>query len=427
MKRLFLVLGFVVVMLNLKADVYDDIKESDKIYNSEAEKNSEYWYERGEMYFLAYKKATADFVPGMNKQTLQLSKGKPTSKEPNVWYYNKIKLEFAGEILQSVIDLEPKFPNALKIAYESLSKSIETYATEDHGFFSSNYEERALKIQQEMLTFLSQDASTYYREKNYIKSMEYFELAHKVRNNKKFLKMFNHTSIDTSLAFYTAATAKLANKKDKAIEYFEYSKSMGYGGADVYNQLVELYMNLGKKEKLKTVLDEGLKKFPTSEALIIGMINVYINANKADEALVYLEEGIKVNPKNPSFHYSKGVLLGNLKKYDEAVVAYKRAFGLKPDFFGAYYSLGVMIYNQAVEISKKANLIPVNKAKEYDKLIAKSNEKFLEALPYFEKAHSLNQLDKQTIESLKTIYFRNRNKSAEMKLKYKEFLKKSNS
>jgi tetratricopeptide (TPR) repeat protein len=433
MKKLFLLLfAFSFVLIASAApDIIEDIKENDtELKNPEVEKNSDFWFDRGTLFLDAYEANIKDYLPGMNAQTLKFTAGEPKKieKDPKTqnetWYYDNVKLKFQGQTLVSVEDLKPLMEGALDKATEAFNKSMELYAKEEHGFFSSNNEEKSLEKLKPIADYYLKEGYSAYEKKDFASASASLENSLLIASKENYKKLNKITAVDTSLIYNVALTAKYASNFKKAVKYFSEAKKYNYGGADLYRLIGGCYKELKDTANAVKAYKEGFQKFVTNEALIVEMVNIYIAIQKSDEAIKYLDEGIKVNPTNASFYYAKGVLLNTLKKAEDAIATYKKAIELKPEYFEAYYNMGVIIYNQAVELQKEANLLPVNETKKYDEKIAQSDKKFLEAMPHFESAHKLDPKDASTMESLKNIYFRNRNKDPKIKAKYEEIMKK---
>jgi hypothetical protein len=88
---------------------------------------------------------------------------------------------------------------------------------------------------------------------------------------------------------------------------------------------------------------------------------------------------------------------------------------LNPSSFGANYNLGALYFNKGGETRNKANGTSNNT--EYKKINKKADDLFAKALPYLETAHELNAEDKNTLLSLKQLYYLNGDyaKSEDMK------------
>ena len=83
----------------------------------------------------------------------------------------------------------------------------------------------------------------------------------------------------------------------------------------------------------------------------------------------------------------------------------------------ALYNLGVMYYNKGGDMLNEANNI--KDFKKYDHAKKKAENLMLKGLPYIEKCHELDNLDRNILLVLKELYYRNGNNS-----KYKEISEK---
>ena len=151
-------------------------------------------------------------------------------------------------------------------------------------------------------------------------------------------------------------------------------------------------------------LEEGAKKFPSEPFYIQTLINIYLNNAQYDKALVYLDGAISQEPENAQFYDIKGRLLENQKDLDKALEFYKIAVEKDPFFADAYANIGRIYYNYAVEEQDKTSLIKDNRA--YNKALEEQvRPKFMEALPFYEKAHELKPDEREYMVALRGIYY----------------------
>ena len=96
--------------------------------------------------------------------------------------------------------------------------------------------------------------------------------------------------------------------------------------------------------------------------------------------------------------------------FDSALGVYKEVLEKDDTNFDAWYSSGALYYNRAANLAPKindlANDFSAEGTKKYDVLKNKMDETFKTSLPYFEKAESLKEGDRNTIIALKEIYAR---------------------
>ncbi|MBT4882017.1 MAG: tetratricopeptide repeat protein, partial [Flavobacteriales bacterium] len=113
--------------------------------------------------------------------------------------------------------------------------------------------------------------------------------------------------------------------------------------------------------------------------------------------------------------FNRGTIYDQEGDIANAEKDYLKALDLNPTAFGANYNLGALYFNSGVETNNKANGTSNNTV--YAKLKKQADAAFAKALPYLETAHELDTEDKNTLLSLKQLYYLNNDyaKSEEMK------------
>ena len=126
---------------------------------------------------------------------------------------------------------------------------------------------------------------------------------------------------------------------------------------------------------------------------------------------------VEEDPNNHQLFFALGSSYDELDDFKKAEEAYLEAIDIKSDFYDALYNLGVMYYNRGGDMLNEANNI--KDFKKYDHAKKKAENLMLKGLPYIEKCHELDNLDKNILLVLKELYYRNGNNS-----KYKEISEK---
>ena len=185
----------------------------------------------------------------------------------------------------------------------------------------------------------------------------------------------------------------------------------------VYRELLELnpsakaYLNYaitlrkaGKMDELNKTVDEGLAKYPKEGGLLTEKINIFLEASKAAEAISYINRAIENQPKNDMLWFVKGLAYEKISE-DSLMSAYNTAITINPSNFKAQYNLGAHYFNQGTKITDELNALGNTEAdrKKYDALKKKQKEYFLQAKPYFEKAHNIDPKDPQANRTLNQI------------------------
>lgn len=246
----------------------------------------------------------------------------------------------------------------------------------------------------------------YFDQRDYQKAYDCFEQYLEISD----LPMFEgeataqRDSNFMTVQFYYAVAATQLNDSPKAIAALERAKSTEYRQNDVYQYLCYEYEQAQDSVNLEKTLIEGMQKFPEEPYYLMSLINLYIYSNRNEQAIEYLTTAINQDPNNAQLYDVMGrVYETGEKDYAKAEEYFKKALEINPDYIESLANLGRIYYNQGVNKQGEANMI--NDADEYQKELAKAKEYFQQALPYFEKAHSMNPDEREYMIALRGIYY----------------------
>jgi len=311
--------------------------------------------------------------------------------------------EVRGEIYQAVFKTKDEnykklSADPLTVAYDSYFKVMELDTKQSFA--------KSVKIKLTLLIGdLTAQAIAAFNEENYEKALKSFEQIMSIEATPIY-KADDPNAVDTTIIFNAGLAAYNAQNYDKAIQYYKETTKYKYNGAKTYSMISNSYMQKKDTVGALLALKEGLIVYPENGPLLVDVINIFLNGNKVDEAMEYLNKAISIDPTNSSYHFALGTLYDKLQKPDAATVSYQKAIEYKDDYFDAYYNLGALYYNKGVKQIDIANAIPSNQPLKYEEEKEKADVEFRKALPYMEKAHTINPTDKFTLESLKTLYYR---------------------
>ncbi len=325
------------------------------------------------------------------------------------------------------------YPDAAYEAHKSFKKSLE--------LAQKKYEKSdAIKGIADISNGLRNMGADKYQEKKYDQAYLAFNA---VVEGQEVLKNNGEKAIlpDSSLnqyTFYAAVCANLAKMNTEAMGLYEKLYKMKYMDAAVYQGMYDLTYATDAKKAL-SYLEEGRKLFPDDTSLLFAEINHYLKINKLDELTGKLRLAIEKEPNNVSLYNTLGNVYDNLaliaqdsmknmEKAQEysglALASYESAIKKQPNNADANYSVGAYYYNRAASKTKELVKLQDDLSKEgqrkYDALTADIKAMFEKALPYFEKAESVNPNDLNTLIALKEIFAKTNNleKSTEFKKRY---------
>lgn len=264
------------------------------------------------------------------------------------------------------------------------------------------------------------EAMNHYTLGDSKKAAENFENSLKISNNPVI------NVIDSTIIYYTAVTASMAGDSKKAIKYFEECLKINYDQkGDVYSTLAESYKTVGDTLKAKELLGAGFTKYPTSQSILVSLINVYQESNDdPNKILELIKVAQKNEPSNASLYYAEGNILKKMGKFDEAIAIYNKSLEVDPKYFFAPFAAGDAYYSHAIELQDLASK-EMDDAK-YSKYIKELEDALLSAIAPFEKAFAITEevdFKAACAEYLKNIYFRFREKSPEFQANYEKYNK----
>jgi tetratricopeptide (TPR) repeat protein len=336
-----------------------------------------------------------------------------TKDQAETWYtaglvYNAIsEKEYAKELLKQKFDQDLLGSSLIKaFGYYLKSYDLDQLPNEK-GKIKPRYSK---DIKNTIHTYFTDGqliryGSYLFDQKRYDDVVKTFEVYLSIPD----LKMFepNELKKDTTykmVKYYTAIAAINAKDTTKSIDLLQQLKSDNYELKNVYELLYQQYAAQKDTVKFVATLKEGASKFPAEPFFMQNLINYFIYSGKNTEALDYLNKAIGEEPTVAQYQYVKGNLLEMNKDIDGARAAFEKALELKPDYAEAEASIGRLYYNQAVNMLLAAN--DIKDVNAYNQKVSDATAVFKQALPYFEKAHTMNPKDSDVTSTLKKLYYR---------------------
>ena len=377
------------------------------------------WISRGDLFYEMGTAYTKFVRAGMAKGEANLLMGKPSAitsetigeKQYEVYAFDGIKLYFEGDVVSHWVVTTVVDENAYFTAFDSYNKVIEM-----------DTEKKTYKSLSDKLNLLHngfiQDGSNYYSLEQFESAAKNFEAAYNTFKLEPIAKE------DTTMAYYAAVAYQTAKNHDKAIELFKKALELGYAqDGNTY-----LYLNTCLQENGDTLagidyLKKALVNHPDNNNIINTLVIYYTSKGKdVNELLDYIIKAQKVSPSNANLFFAEGLLHDKLKNIDKSKESFLKTIELDSNNFGAYFNVGMMYINETSALVDKANSLPISETKKYDDLIKQINQKYVDALPYFENCYKANPEYTDALLTIKEVTFQLRNKDPKMKKRYEEVL-----
>ncbi len=422
MKKIFIALAVLASVQIAGAQVKPDAAKKALDAAVEASQNAKKntkaatWTALGKAYVTAYDAPAGNIWQGATKNDLKLVMGgeNPMSTETvtvageqmtKEVYANK-NLYFNGAGQVAVIEVtKPVAENALIKAAEAYKKAYE---------LDPKTAKASAEAIEKIGEKLSNDAYSLYNLGKYAEASSLFEEAAKVVAGQPVNK------VDTASIYNAGFTALTGGDNANAKRLFKECLDYGY-----YSDNGEIYAKLADvdPDNAKSYLEDGFKKFPQSQSILIGLINYYLTNNEStDHLFALLDQAKKNEPNNASLYYVEGNIHSQLGDTEAAVKAYEECTKVNPNYEYGYIGTGILYYNLAVEDQEKAS--EELDDKKYMELVSKFEKDLKACIEPFEKAYAITKDDSIKVniaEYLKNAYYRFSSSDDAMKAAYDKY------
>jgi hypothetical protein len=175
---------------------------------------------------------------------------------------------------------------------------------------------------------------------------------------------------------------------------------------EIYKNIALILVEKGKTEEAKTAFADAIKENPNDMSLKMNEANLYLklkdNATYKTKVAAILEK----EPNNADLVYNLGVVAMESGQLQEAETFLNKTITIKPDYSNAYMNLAAIKLmgddKVVAEMNKLGNSEKDNKR--YDVLKKQRTESFNAAMPYLEKAYTLDPNNEGVIENLLSVY-----------------------
>ncbi|WP_321316322.1 tetratricopeptide repeat protein [Labilibaculum sp.] len=287
----------------------------------------------------------------------------------------------------------------LDVAFDSYMKALEL---DENGKM-----EKPVKAQMtNMIPDYTNEAVNLYNEGDFPGALAAFERVLEIEAMDMFKE---NATIDTAVIFNAGMTAQKAEQLEKAAKYYKQSIEYNYGGAKTYANLSKVLNDSGNKEEGVKYLHKGFELYPNDSWMLVELINHYMLGGEPQKAADYLDKAIELDPTNSSFYRAKGTLYEKTEEFAKAEEMYTKALSMDPNDFTSQYNLGLLKLNSAILKHKAAN--EIMDAKKYNEAIKAVYAEYEAVIPYFEKVLEMQPDEKNSMITLKELYFKLRNEN----------------
>ena len=366
------------------------------------------WLKLGSSYIDAYNAPMGNGWIGAQAQELALVMGnqRPTSEENVVigntqyvkrsyatadYYFNE-----AGQL--AIIQVTKP------IVEDALGKALDAYKNAYKNDPKGSKTADIVKGLQTVSEKYVQEAYDAYTLGDMAKASKLFEAADNAASTAP------STRTDGEMIYNAGFAAWAGNDLARAQSLFKKCIDLKYYGdeGDVYAKLADITEKLGDKDGAKDILEQGFEAYPSSQAILVGLINYYVSSGEDTDRLFSLLNNAKANePNNASLYYVEGNIYKELGRNDEAIASYRKCSEINPEYEFGYIGEALLLYNQAFDIQEEAQA-ELDDAK-YMALVEKFDAALKGCITPFEKALEITkdeELKPSIAEYLKNACYR---------------------
>jgi tetratricopeptide (TPR) repeat protein len=292
-----------------------------------------------------------------------------------------------------------KYPDALLLAYQSLSNCIKA----DASYAKDNAQEIYPRIAAIAVNYF-QDGVENFNNEVYPKAGASFRKSYEIS--------LSGANPDTSALINAALAYQRGGMYEEALTNYQELKDLGYNQVDVYKNLAACYSGMNNDEMSLQMINDGLAKFPGDAGLTIEKVNLYLKQGNGEAAIADLNKLHELDPNNASILFILGTIFGDdtheIYDSEKAIQYYNQALEVNPEFYDADYNLAALYVNLSNKKMAEANEITGFSKKEierYNALVKEGDEYLQQGMPYAERAFNA-QPSPELGQVLKSIYVR---------------------
>jgi tetratricopeptide (TPR) repeat protein len=270
------------------------------------------------------------------------------------------------------------------------------------------------------------------------KAAEAYMAADKVQNMSGFTGQKSGDFIYNAGLTYVMDGEKNPASFVKGAEALTKALESGYADeqGNIYYYLFHAYygqkdssVRVANLQRAKTVLMEGLAKFPANTLIVEGLIGLYTDRENPvgdPQELVSMVDGaLERDPSNKSLWNSRAIMFDRMKNYPESIKSFQKVVELGPQNVQATYNLALSYIFQGDAMNDEMNSRDYKSNADFQADQKKVIEAYKPAVPVLEAAHKLDPKHLGVLETLKSLTFRLRDEEG-MMAKYEQYNKALN-
>ncbi len=282
----------------------------------------------------------------------------------------------------------------------------------------------------------------------------------------KLYESYQLNTQDTLYLYYAASNAVNAGNYDKALDFYETLKDLGFSGeqteytavnketgetevmtskeqrdlfiksgdytdpqdrktesktGEIAKNIALIYMEKGENEKAVAAMEDAKRENPNDVTLLQSEADMYYSMGDMEKYRDIMEQVVAQDPDNAVLLYNLGVSSAELGERDRAIEYYKKALELDPEMTNARINIAHVILSREQPLVEEMNQLGTSAEdnKRYDELAEERRGVYRDAVPHLEQVLDKNPNNLEAARTMMNIYYQlnEQEKAEEMKQK----------
>lgn len=257
-----------------------------------------------------------------------------------IWNHQNGRLQEAEQIYRTVLEQEPKNPDALHLL------GILSHQRGDHAK-AVDLIQQAIALRPDQAPYHCNIAEAYRNQGNHAQAIEH------CREALRIAPQYPEALSNLGLALLESGRAK------EAVPYFEEATALRPNFAMAWNNLGNAWRELNEWDKAFDAFRRALKAAPNLYHAHSNLGQALLERGELDEALRHCQAAVKINRNFPEAHNNLGNVLREMGRFEEACAAYSEAMRLHPTLAMAHNNMGQAMqeagrFDEAISWYKRA-------------------------------------------------------------------------
>lgn len=319
------------------------------------------------------------------------------------------KLKGAAEAFSTALSLDADIENQLYDQLQNLRAALINSAIKDQN--AQQYKTATEKLYTSYMVTKKDTSDLYFAAGNAVNGLDYDSAL----QYYQMLLDLNYSGATKEFVATSKATGQIEafdNEKlrDFAVKSGEFIKPetsvTESRKGEILRNMTLIYIERGDTEKAKALIKTARAENPDDVFLMRADADMSYKMGDNARYNELMEKIVASDPENPEIYFNLGISNDQLGNKEKAEEYYNKSLELRPDYEAALINLAALKLSNEDNIVEQMNSLGNSSAdnKKYELLKKERENAYKDALPYLEKANTINPTNQNVLKYLMNIY-----------------------